>query len=69
MSLYDTHGPRPSSLSVVVRLFTISNVFFLESAWSIKAKFHVEPPLEGGTKVNINRPGHMTMMAAMPIYG
>ena len=26
-------------------------------------------PLEGGTKVCINGPGHMTMkMAAMPIY-
>ena len=35
----------------------------------IKAKFYVEPPLEGGTKVCINCPGHMTKMAAMPIYG
>ena len=25
--------------------------------------------LEGGTKVCINGPGHMTMMAATPIYG
>ena len=24
---------------------------------------------EGGTKVYINGPGHMTKMAAMPIYG
>ena len=24
---------------------------------------------EGGTNVFINNPGHMTMMAAMPIYG
>ena len=24
---------------------------------------------EGGTKVSINGPGHMTKMAAMPIYG
>ena len=29
----------------------------------------MEPPLEGGTKVYINGPGHMTKMAAMPIYG
>ena len=34
-----------------------------------KAKFYVEPPWEGGTKVYINSPGHMTKMAAMPIYG
>ena len=47
----------------------ISNVFFSETAWPIKAKFYVELPWEGGTKVYINRPGHMTKMAAMPIYG
>ena len=36
---------------------------------SAKAKFYVEPPWEGGTKVCINGPGHMTKMATMPIYG
>ena len=40
-----------------------------ETAWPIIAKFYVEPPWEGGTKVYINRLGHMTKMAAMPIYG
>ena len=45
-----------------------SNVFSSETAWPIKAKFYVEPPWEGGTKVCINGPGHMTKMAAMPIY-
>ena len=30
----------------------------------IKAKFYVEPPLEEGTKINRNCPGHMTKMAA-----
>ena len=30
---------------------------------------YVKPPWEGGTKVYINGPGHMTKMAAMPIYG
>ena len=40
-----------------------------ETAWPIKAKFYVEPPWEGGTKVYINGPGHMTKMAATPIYG
>ena len=46
-----------------------SNVFSSETAWQIKAKFYVEPPWEGGTKVYINGPGHMTKMAAIPIYG
>ena len=46
-----------------------SNIFFSETAWPIKAKFYVEPPWEGGTKVYINGPGHMTNMAATPIYG
>ena len=63
--------------SVVCRLFSvvvrcpseISNVFSSETAWPIKAKFYVEPPWEGGTKVYINGPGHMTKMAAWPIYG
>ena len=35
----------------------------------IEAKFHVEPQWEAGTKVCSNGPGHMTKMAAMPIYG
>ena len=56
---------RPS----VVRPSTFSNIFSSETAWPIKAKFYVEPPWEGGTKVCINGPGHMTKMAAMPIYG
>ena len=59
--------------SVVVfrrcRPSTISNVFSSDTAWPIKAKFYMEPPWEGGTKVYINGPGHMTKMAAMPIYG
>ena len=61
---------RPSSVVVVVvRPSTILNVFSSEIAWSIKAKFYVERPWEGGTKVCLNGPGHMTKMAAMPIYG
>ena len=56
------------SLSVV-RPSTISNVFSSETAWPIKAKFHVEHPWQGGKKVYINGPGHMTKMAAMLIYG
>ena len=34
-----------------------------------EVKFHVEPPWDGGTKVCIWGSGHMTKMAAMPIYG
>ena len=52
---------RPSS--------TFSNIFSSETARPIKAKFYVEPPWERGTKVYINSPGHMTKMAATPIYG
>ena len=47
---------------------TISDVFSSETALPINAKLHVEPPWEGGMKVYINGPGHMTKMAAMPIY-
>ena len=39
--------------------------FSSETTWPIKAKIYVEPPWEGGTKVYINCPGHMTKMAAM----
>ena len=60
----DPASVRPS---VVVRPFTFSNISS-ETAWPIKAKFYVEPPWEGGTKFYINGPGHMTKMAAMPIY-
>ena len=58
---------RPSSSSSVVvrRPFTYSNIFFSKTAWPIKAKSYVKPPWEGGTKVYINDPGHMTKMAAM----
>ena len=46
-----------------------SKIFSSKTAWQIKAKFYVEHPWEGGTKVYINGQGHMTKMAAMPIYG
>ena len=63
----DPASVRQSSLSSSVRPSTFSNIFSSETAWPIKAKFYVEPPWEGGTKVYINGPGHMTKMAAMPI--
>ena len=58
---------RPSS--VRRRPSSISNVDSSETAWPIKAKFYMKPPWEGGTEVYINGPGHMTKMAAMPLYG
>ena len=43
---------------------TFSNFFSLETAGPIEAKFYVEPPWDGGTKVCSNGSGHMTSMAA-----
>ena len=48
---------------------TISKIFSSETTWPIKAKFYMKHLLEGGSNVFINNPGHMTKMAAMPIYG
>ena len=44
-------------------------IFSSETTGPIKAKFHMEPPWGGGTKVCSKGPDHMTKMAAMPIYG
>ena len=41
----------------------------LKTTYPIKAKSYVEPSWLGGTKVCFRYPGHMTKMAAMPIYG
>ena len=46
-----------------------SNIFFSETAWPIEAKFYVEPPCVGGTIFCSRQLGHMTKMAATPIYG
>ena len=54
--------------SVRRRPSTILKIFSSETALPIKAKLHVEHPLEGGTKAYINSPDHMTKIAAMPIY-
>ena len=43
-----------------------------ETAWPIKAKFYVKHLIvlwNEGINVYINNLGHMTKMAAMPIYG
>ena len=45
------------------------NIFFSNAAWPIKAKFYVEPPWAGETKVCSRHLSHMTKIAATPIYG
>ena len=47
---------------------TFSNFFFLETARTIEAKFYMEHPCYGRTKMCSNGPGYMINMAAMPIY-
>ena len=47
---------------------TNSNFFSLKTARPIEAKFHMGPPWDTRPKVYSNGPGHMTKMAAMPIY-
>ena len=56
------------SITMLRRPSTISNIFASETAWPIKVKLHVQPPMGRGTKVYINGPGHMTKMAATLIY-
>ena len=47
------------------------NIFkqFSETTGPIEAKFHMEPPWDGRTKVCSNGAVHMTKMTAMPLYG
>ena len=56
-------------MCVCVCVSTFSNIFSSETTGPIKAKFHMQTPWDGGTKVCSNGPCHMTKMAAMPIYG
>ena len=58
-----------SQVSERCPLSYLSKVFSSETTWPIRAKFYAEPPWEGGTKLCTNGPGHMTKIAAMPIYG
>ena len=48
---------------------TFLKIFSSETTGPIEAKFHMEPPWDGGTKVCSIGPGHMTKLAAMPIRG
>ena len=56
---------RPSS----VHPSTISNDFSSVTTGPIATKFHIQPPCTLGKKIYSNGLGHMTNMAAMPIYG
>ena len=59
----------PLFSSPVVRCPHSLNIFSSETTGPIKNKFHMEPPWDSRTKVSSNGSGHMTKMAAMPIYG
>ena len=54
--------------SVVCHTSTFSNMFSPEATRPIEAKFYVGAVWVRGTKVPSNGHGHMTKMAAMPIY-
>ena len=60
---------RPSSVRPSVHPSTISNNFFSETTGPIAFKFHIQLPGPLGKKSCSNGLGHMTNMAAMPIYG
>ena len=65
---YSWCGIRPS-IVVISRCRPQCSKIFSKTAWPIKAKFYVEPPWVGGTKVCLQHLGHMTKMAATLIYG
>ena len=52
-----------------VCMSTFSNIFSSETTGPIEAKFHIGASLGWGNKILLNGAGHMTKMAAMPIYG
>ena len=63
-------GRRPSSVGPSVRRPQCSDIIiFSETARPIKAKFYVEPPWVRGMEFCSQHVGHMTKMAARPIYG
>ena len=47
----------------------ISNIFFSETVWPIKAKLYMETSWKEGTYIYKRGLGHVTRMAAMSIYG
>ena len=63
---YRTIGPQ---VFIDSYMETASNVFPSETIGPLKSKFHMDPQWVGGIKVCLLYQGHMTRMAAMPIYG
>ena len=64
---YSWSGVRPASILIHRR--SQGSKIFSETDWPIKAKFYVEPPWVWGTIFCSRHLGHMTKMAATPIYG
>ena len=60
-----------SFIDLVPNLSDSIFLYFLTSVTTgpFEARFHVEPPRNGGTKVCSNGLSHMTKVAAMSIYG
>ena len=48
---------------------TYLNIVFSETTWPIELKFHMTTPYDWLAKICSNCYGHMTKMAATPIYG
>ena len=69
MNLYEYQRSRSSFTLVQGQPDSVFYFFSLEIAKRIEAKFHLYPSLDEGMKVCSNGPGHITNMAAMPIYG
>ena len=57
------------SIPMVHPLSTLLNIYSSETPGPIQVRFYVEHLCLAGTKVYIIGPGHMTKMAALPIYG
>ena len=69
MKKFDPRGlsaPVPELYTCIYPLF--SKIISSITALPIKDKFYLESPWEGGKKVYINGPGHMTKMAATHQY-
>ena len=56
-------------LSGKVTHSTYLNIVFSETTRPIELKFHITTPYDWLVKIRTNCNGHMTQMAAMPIYG
>ena len=59
---------KPAPVRACVRPFTFSQIFFSETAWPIKAKFYVEHPWVGGTKVCVFYLDRIRTLVAMATY-